>query len=99
MQILTSQVVRYILDEYANARRQLTVEAFLHALTLGLNTNGECLVPGISRKPIEMQSHDPTRYAGDMLAWLHQAAASEKEYLRSLTSEKGKSMFICEYAV
>ena len=46
-----------------------------------------------------MQSHDPTRYAGDMLAWLHQAAASEKEYLRSLTSEKGKSMFICEYAV
>lgn len=48
--------------------------------------NVESFVPS---KPIEMQSHDPTRYAGDMLAWLHQAAASEKEYLCSLTSEKG----------
>ncbi|XP_075706158.1 conserved oligomeric Golgi complex subunit 6 isoform X2 [Rhinoderma darwinii] len=31
-----------------------------------------------------MHSHDPLRYAGDMLAWLHQATASEKEHLESL---------------
>lgn len=60
------------------------MEAFLRALTIGWNHDAMG-----SSKPIEMQSHDPTRYAGDMLAWLHQATASEKEYLRSLTSEKG----------
>ncbi|VDN98632.1 unnamed protein product [Rodentolepis nana] len=79
---------KYILDEYANARRQLIVEAFLRALTIGLNQ-----VEG-STKPIELQSHDPARYAGDMLAWLHQATASEKEYLRSLTSEKADKELI-----
>uniref|UniRef100_A0A5K3FG41 Conserved oligomeric Golgi complex subunit 6 n=1 Tax=Mesocestoides corti TaxID=53468 RepID=A0A5K3FG41_MESCO len=77
-----------ILDEYANARRQVIVEAFLSALTVGWDKGGGTFVTP-SSKPIEMQSHDPTRYAGDMLAWLHQAAASEKEYLLSLTSENG----------
>ncbi|KAM3171453.1 hypothetical protein ACTXT7_016598 [Hymenolepis weldensis] len=81
---------KYILDEYANARRQLIVEAFLRALTVGWNQDEG------SSKPIEMQSHDPTRYTGDMLAWLHQAAASEKEYLRSLTSEKADKELICD---
>ncbi len=70
---------RYILDEYANARRTLIAEAFLQALTIG--SAGES-------KPIELQSYDPLRYSGDMLAWLHQAVASEKEYLRSLTTNK-----------
>ncbi|VDD75797.1 unnamed protein product [Mesocestoides corti] len=78
--------LRCILDEYANARRQVIVEAFLSALTVGWDKGGGTFVTP-SSKPIEMQSHDPTRYAGDMLAWLHQAAASEKEYLLSLTSE------------
>lgn len=40
--------------------------------------------PGGTPRPIELHSHDPLRYVGDMLAWLHQAAASEKEYVHSL---------------
>lgn len=39
--------------------------------------------PGGTPRPIELHSHDPLRYVGDMLAWLHQAAASEKEYVHS----------------
>lgn len=35
-------------------------------------------------RPIEMNAHDPRRYLGDMLAWLHQALASERELLISL---------------
>lgn len=42
------------------------------------------LGPGGTPRPIELHSHDPLRYVGDMLAWLHQAAASEKEYVQSL---------------
>ncbi|CAD6930556.1 unnamed protein product [Tilletia controversa] len=35
-------------------------------------------------RPIELSAHDPTRYIGDMLAWVHQALASERELLGSL---------------
>ena len=40
--------------------------------------------PGGTPRPIELHSHDPLRYVGDMLAWLHQATASEKEHLQTL---------------
>lgn len=42
------------------------------------------LGPGGTPRPIELHSHDPLRYVGDMLAWIHQATASEKEHLQSL---------------
>ena len=50
------------------------VKLFIDALTKG----------SPSSKPIELNSHDPIRYMGDMLAWIHQATASEHEFLRSL---------------
>lgn len=31
-----------------------------------------------------MHAHDPKRYLGDMLAWVHQSLASEKDLLTSL---------------
>ena len=37
-----------------------------------------------SAKPIEMYAHDPLRYIGDMLAWLHSAAVGEHEALEVL---------------
>ncbi len=65
---------RYSLDEYCNSRRNAVVKLFIDALTKG----------SPSSKPIELNSHDPIRYMGDMLAWIHQATASEHEFLRSL---------------
>ena len=35
-------------------------------------------------RPIEMHAHDPRRYLGDMLAWVHQSLASEHELLVGL---------------
>lgn len=67
---------RYSLDEYGTARRTAVVRGLIDALTRG--------GPGGTPRPIELHSHDPLRYVGDMLAWLHQAAASEKEYVHSL---------------
>ena len=50
--------------------------------------------PGGTPRPIELHSHDPLRYVGDMLAWLHQASASEKEYLQSLLKScTGEGLF------
>lgn len=67
---------RYVLDEYATARRAVLVRGFLDALTLG--------GPGGTPRPIEMHGHDPQRYVGDMLAWLHQAIPLEWENLQAL---------------
>ncbi|GIY49433.1 conserved oligomeric Golgi complex subunit 6 [Caerostris extrusa] len=49
---------KYSLDEYSNARRAAIVRAFIDSLTRG----------GVSGtpRPIEMHSHDPLRYVGDI---------------------------------
>ncbi|KAI7850539.1 oligomeric Golgi complex subunit 6-like protein [Circinella umbellata] len=65
-----------ILDDLAVARREAVGRAFINALTRG--------GPGGTPRPIELQAHDSLRYIGDMLAWIHQACASEKEMLESL---------------
>ncbi|EQC38175.1 hypothetical protein SDRG_04604 [Saprolegnia diclina VS20] len=58
------------------ARRGAILRRFIIALTRG-GPNG---IP----RPIEIHSHDPVRYAGDMLAWVHAAIASEHEYFKVL---------------
>ncbi|XP_041348478.1 conserved oligomeric Golgi complex subunit 6-like [Gigantopelta aegis] len=67
---------KYSLDEFGTARRSAVVRGFIDALTRG--------GPGGTPRPIELHSHDPLRYVGDMLAWLHQVSASEKEHLQNL---------------
>lgn len=64
------------MDEIASARHDAVARAFLNALTRG--------GPGGTPRPIELQAPDPLRYIGDMLAWVHQACAGEKEMLESL---------------
>ncbi|KAI9020905.1 oligomeric Golgi complex subunit 6-like protein [Phycomyces nitens] len=69
-------LLQTILDELAGARREAVARAFINALTRG--------GPGGTPRPIELQAHDSQRYIGDMLAWVHQACASEREMLESL---------------
>ncbi|KAI0373041.1 oligomeric complex COG6 [Pilatotrama ljubarskyi] len=62
---------------YMSQTRQATLlSAFMDALTRG--------GPGGLPRPIELHAHDPLRYVGDMLAWVHQAIAAEREFLESL---------------
>jgi len=44
---------KYVIDEYATARRSILVRAFIDALTVG--------GVGGNPKPIEMLAHDPKR--------------------------------------
>lgn len=69
---------RTILDDLASARHDAVAHAFLNALTRGGGTS----------RPIELQAPDPLRYVGDMLAWIHQACAGEKEMLETLFRKK-----------
>ncbi|KAI0636596.1 oligomeric complex COG6 [Trametes polyzona] len=62
---------------YLSQTRQATLlSAFMDALTRG--------GPGGLPRPIELHAHDPLRYVGDMLAWVHQAIAAEREFLEGL---------------
>ncbi|XP_068664002.1 conserved oligomeric Golgi complex subunit 6 [Aristolochia californica] len=62
---------KYCAEEVANMRHHALFRRFLSALTRG--------GPGGLPRPIEVHAHDPLRYVGDMLGWLHQALASERE--------------------
>lgn len=67
---------KYCAEELANMRHNALFRRFISALTRG-GPNG---LP----RPIEVHAHDPLRYVGDMLAWLHQALASERELVHAL---------------
>ncbi|KAK8084544.1 oligomeric complex COG6 [Apiospora hydei] len=73
------------LDFFAEAREQILSDAFYLALT-GTSTAGR---EDHSVKPIELVAHDPLRYVGDMLAWQHSAAVSEREALEVLFVSEG----------
>ncbi|KNA16792.1 hypothetical protein SOVF_085690 [Spinacia oleracea] len=67
---------KYCAEEVANMRHNALFRRFISALTRG--------GPGGLPRPIEVHAHDPLRYVGDMLAWLHQALASERELVYAL---------------
>eukprot|EP00249_Psilotum_nudum_P015509 c25364_g1_i1 orf=478-2589(+) len=69
---------KYCAEEVANTRHNALFRRFISALTRG--------GPGGMPRPIEVHAHDPLRYVGDMLAWLHQALASERELAMALFS-------------
>ncbi|EXJ88898.1 hypothetical protein A1O3_01962 [Capronia epimyces CBS 606.96] len=62
------------LDFFAEARQSTLADAFQAALTGSAG----------AAKAIEFSTHEPLRYVGDMLAWVHSAAVSEKEALEGL---------------
>ncbi|KAF8518194.1 oligomeric complex COG6 [Gautieria morchelliformis] len=66
------------LKSLAQTRQATLLTTFLDALTRG----GPSGLP----RPIEIHAHDPTRYVGDMLGWVHQAVAGEHEFLDGLFS-------------
>ncbi|KAL9424799.1 hypothetical protein AB3S75_031839 [Citrus x aurantiifolia] len=67
---------KYCAEEVANMRHNALFRRFLSALTRG--------GPGGLPRPIEVHAHDPLRYVRDMLGWLHQALASERELVLGL---------------
>lgn len=73
---------RSAIDDAVNVRRQAVARQFVDALTRG--------GPGGTPRPIELHAHDPVRYIGDMLAWLHQASAGERELLEQMFSDRSE---------
>ena len=76
------------LDFFAEARERILSDSFYLALTGSLASGGE----DTSVKPIDMTAHDPLRYVGDMLAWIHSATVSEHEALEVLFVAEGEEL-------
>lgn len=75
------------LDFFAEARQRILSDAFFAALT-GSNADGNAAAV----KPIDLIAHDALRYVGDMLAWVHSAAVSEREVLEALFVVDGEEL-------
>ncbi|RCN31048.1 hypothetical protein ANCCAN_23176 [Ancylostoma caninum] len=71
-------LLKYALDEICTARKNQILRLYIDALTKGTQSNG---------KPIELMSHDPLRYMGDMLAWIYEALEGERELLQMLLKD------------
>jgi hypothetical protein len=81
------------LDFFAEARDYVLSDAFHYALTDAISGTGGPGAGGDSSvKPIEFSAHDPLRYIGDMLAWVHSTTVSEREALESLFVDDGDEL-------
>ncbi|PYI21347.1 oligomeric Golgi complex subunit 6 [Aspergillus violaceofuscus CBS 115571] len=76
------------LDFFAEARDYVLSDAFHYALTDAVAGGGA----DRQVKPIEFSAHDPLRYIGDMLAWVHSTTVSEREALESLFVDDGEEL-------
>lgn len=72
------------MDFFAEARQKIIIDSFYVAMT-GIASDSDLnLQLDRNAKPIELYAHDPLRYVGDILAWLHSTAVSEQEALEVL---------------
>ena len=76
------------LNFFAEAREHNLSESFYGALTGSSRSQTDDL----TTKPIEYYAHDSLRFVGDMLAWTHSAAVSEREALEVLFISEGNEM-------
>ena len=87
-----------VLSTLSSTRSTALGNMFIQALTKGSGTSsGKGKGPASSSnvtKPIELHAHDPIRYVGDILAWIHQAMASEREFLENLFGLKDSGRFV-----
>ncbi|KAF9476408.1 oligomeric complex COG6 [Pholiota conissans] len=74
------------LSALSETRQATLLSSFIAALTRG--------GPSGYPRPIELHAHDPMRYVGDMLAWVHQTIAAEREFLESLFGIKSDGRMV-----
>ncbi|KAI8905593.1 oligomeric complex COG6-domain-containing protein [Gorgonomyces haynaldii] len=79
---LRSRPILSFMQDIVVFREKTTSLGFQQALSVGGSS---------SQKPIEIHAHDPQRYLGDMLAWIHQQTLTERELLEGLFGLKSSA--------
>ncbi|TFK72867.1 oligomeric complex COG6 [Pluteus cervinus] len=80
------ELLTEVLSMLSQIRQATLLSSFITALTRG----GPSGLP----RPIELHAHDPMRYIGDMLAWVHQTIAAEREFLEGLFGLKSDGRMV-----
>ena len=88
----TSEALSILSQTLQSTLLNTFLAALTHGSTPGSNTNAHSHRSRTAGKPsntgggrpIELHAHDPLRYIGDMLAWVHQAIAGASEFLEGL---------------
>ncbi|KAF9555817.1 COG6-domain-containing protein [Agrocybe pediades] len=83
---MEKQVAEGTLAVLSETRQITLLSSFITALTRG--------GPSGYPRPIELHAHDPLRYVGDMLAWVHQAIAAEREFMEGLFGMKNDGRMV-----
>ncbi|KAF4673083.1 Golgi transport complex subunit 6 [Perkinsus chesapeaki] len=63
--------------EIARVRRQVLLQRFHETLVKG----------GLGSRPIDIHAYDIVRYTNDMLAWIHEQAAAERDFFTQIFQE------------
>ena len=87
LKINRSDLFEDTLTVLSSTRSSAIANMFIEALTRGTDAKsarGSKDPNAATARPIELHAHDPIRYVGDILAWVHQAMAGEREFLESL---------------
>ena len=87
LKVNRSDLFEDTLNVLSSTRSSAIANMFIEALTRGTGSKsgrGGKDANTATTRPIELHAHDPIRYVGDILAWVHQAMASEREFLESL---------------
>lgn len=80
-------VRKEVLDEASRARRGTVFRRFVAALTRGGR--------GGKPRPMEVRMGEPAKFAGDMLAWMHQTEQSERDLAsRLISDDDSRSSFV-----
>ncbi|KAF8633476.1 hypothetical protein AX15_001436 [Amanita polypyramis BW_CC] len=79
-----------LLSEALSILSETRQTTLLASFTTALTRGGPSGLP----RPIELHAHDPMRYVGDMLAWVHQAIAEEREFLEALFGIKSDGRMV-----
>eukprot|EP00927_Polykrikos_kofoidii_P048851 TRINITY_DN43033_c0_g1_i1.p1 TRINITY_DN43033_c0_g1~~TRINITY_DN43033_c0_g1_i1.p1 ORF type:complete len:694 (-),score=154.48 TRINITY_DN43033_c0_g1_i1:56-2137(-) len=74
----------HCIRDLSRVRRQALVQRFFDALS----SRGDGVT---GTRPLEIQAGDPERYIGDMLAWIHQNTATEKDAVSVLMGRDPKN--------
>lgn len=90
-------------DLLVNSRRTQLVQRFIVALTQGDASTSITVGGGshggsgnnkgghASSRALDLHAHDAARYVGGMLAWMHQAVASEQEFLEAIFGDSERA--------
>ncbi|EEB08031.1 hypothetical protein SJAG_03158 [Schizosaccharomyces japonicus yFS275] len=78
------EMLNKTLDLIVQARQRVLYVAFVMALETG--------DPNTFSRPIELSAPDPKRFVNDIIAWLHQTIAGEKELIETLFQARRKKI-------